>query len=126
MCPEEECVEASSGRWETCLRRRPNGKEKVVLLQSAQKKKIKKRTKRKLIPGELGNCCSPSWSIKAFIRTIFSLLIVVFSLSIIACIGLIYKYELHTPEGFSKFWFKWENIDIDVEQVSVLFTQNRT
>ncbi|XP_066962042.1 bifunctional arginine demethylase and lysyl-hydroxylase JMJD6-like [Macrobrachium rosenbergii] len=34
-------------------------------------------------------------------------------------IALIHYYELHTHHGFAKFWLRWENLDLHVEQCTI-------
>ncbi|KAK7077468.1 hypothetical protein SK128_007712 [Halocaridina rubra] len=30
--------------------------------------------------------------------------------------AMLYQYELHTHQGFARFWLNWENIDLNAEQ----------
>lgn len=32
--------------------------------------------------------------------------------------GVVYHYELNTHHGFARFWLRWENVDLNAEQVS--------
>ncbi|XP_063603742.1 uncharacterized protein LOC134779450 [Penaeus indicus] len=36
-----------------------------------------------------------------------------------AIVGTVYHYELHTQNGFTKFWLRWENIDLHAEQCTI-------
>lgn len=33
-------------------------------------------------------------------------------------VGVVYHYELNTHHGFARFWLKWENVDLNAEQVN--------
>lgn len=32
-------------------------------------------------------------------------------------VGAVYHYELNTHHGFARFWLRWENVDLNAEQV---------
>ncbi|XP_069166246.1 uncharacterized protein [Procambarus clarkii] len=34
-------------------------------------------------------------------------------------VGAVYHYELHTQHGFTKFWLRWENVDLYAEQCTI-------
>lgn len=33
-------------------------------------------------------------------------------------VGVVYHYELNTHQGFARFWLRWENVDLNAEQVN--------
>lgn len=33
-------------------------------------------------------------------------------------VGIVYHYELNTHHGFARFWLRWENVDLNAEQVN--------